>query len=90
MTHIVQDLVVDRALRLAKMNMTSSQFRSLLGAAEGTFVPGMRAPIVPSLRGTSMTTGDYVWQMTYDLYEPGHLPKPEFVGRKLQALLSVN
>ena len=43
MTHILQDLVVDRALKAAGKKMSSGEFRALLGKAEGAFKAGKKA-----------------------------------------------
>ena len=102
-THLLQELVVDRALGAAG---ESVKFRAdLLKNAKGTVAKAeMRGgKLVPSRWVTGddgtkfendlflgdeskMTTGDYVWRWTYDLfYDPkkvlaiGRLPQPELV-----------
>ncbi len=69
MAHLIQDLVVDRAFRARKIEMTSGKFRALLGQTTGRFVPppgDMQVLTDPATK--DMATGDYVWQLTYDLF----------------------
>ena len=82
LTHIVQDLVVDRALK-AKGH-TSFSFRSLLGQAEGK-------KLITDLDGKRIlaSIGDIVWRNTYDLYKLGHLPMPKMSGSVLRKFLKV-
>jgi hypothetical protein len=84
MTHLVHDLVVDRALKAAGENLTSPEFRALLGKAEGMVLPGPNT----QLKKVKMRTGDLVWRMTYDTFE-NDLPKPELVGDTLQKLFGL-
>jgi hypothetical protein len=117
MTHLLHDLVVDRALGGPGK---SAEFRSeLLAKAEGKiqrYVKGGQPsrwvlgddgrPFENTLfmdgtdtagnvisRETEMTTGDYVWRWTYDLFYPksklashGRLPQPELLRPILNAL----
>jgi hypothetical protein len=63
-THLLQDLVVDRALRAAGRTETGSEFRQLLARAEG------RNP-------NNVGVGDLIWRVTYDAEAPGHINDPE-------------
>src|SRR5581483_7503497 len=63
-THLLQDLVVDRALRAAGRTETGSEFRQLLARAEG------RNP-------NNIGVGDLIWRVTYDAEAPGHINDPE-------------
>jgi hypothetical protein len=83
--HLIQDLVVDRAFRELKIEMTSGKFRALLGKTEGRFRPPAGAAVISTGPKGDLRTGDYVWQMTYDLYlrTKDHLPQPEVVGRDM-------
>jgi hypothetical protein len=82
LTHLLQDLVIDKALGAGK----SAEFRQLLGKAEGkvtVWEQGAKSNTVKLtpygthsrsgtnttfLQGeTEMSTGDYVWRWTYDL-----------------------
>jgi hypothetical protein len=81
MTHILQDLVVDRALKAAGKKMSSGEFRALLGKAEGAFKAGKKAE--------RLKTGDYIWRATYDQVQLGHLPTPESLSPILNKLLAL-
>jgi hypothetical protein len=95
MTHLIQDLVVDRALKRAAVNLRSAAFRELLGKAEGKVVEAEGYATTANRTfiknekewETDMRTGDYVWRFTYDLLQGGHLNKPEEVGTRLRVLL---
>ena len=82
LTHLIQDLVLDKAFGAG----TSSRFRQLLGKAEGEvtlWTQGAKTNTVKLTRygehsrsgsnttfledETRMRTGDYVWRWTYDL-----------------------
>jgi hypothetical protein len=93
MTHLVQDLVVDRALRKAGLNMSSTEFRGLLGQAEGTVArdAGFETFASKTFEAgeTEMQTGDYLWRLTYDNTAVGHINRPEDLGNKLLLLLGV-
>ena len=84
--HLLQDLVVDRALARAGRKMTGADFRVMLGKAEGT-VARSDYGTVKALTflddETSMPTGDYVWRFSYDLSQPGQMPTPEWVATVL-------
>jgi hypothetical protein len=92
MTHLIQDLVLTRAFKVAGIKLTGPEFRALLGKAEGRFRVPRGAPIPEALWGTEMSVGDYVWQVTFDLFVPkeSHLPQPEHVGQDLHDLLKIN
>jgi hypothetical protein len=92
MTHLIQDLVLTRAFKVAGIKLTGPQFRALLGQAEGRFRAPRGAPIPEALWGTEMRVGDYVWQVTFDLFvkDEAHLPQPEVVGQDLHELLKIN
>lgn len=98
MTHLLQDLVIDRALRKANANVASSvQFRGLLGKAEGkvaesagyatktttTFIKN------EELVETEMRTGDYIWRMVYDNTGVEQINRPEALGDVLINVLGV-
>jgi hypothetical protein len=97
MTHLLQDLVVDRALKAAGKDMTSAEFRALLGRAEGTLSRDawetLRAKTFleypDGFVETELKTGDYVWRLTYDLAQDGYLPMPEMIGRALKKALGL-
>jgi hypothetical protein len=115
-THLLQDLVVDRALGGPGK---SAEFRELLGQARGKIEryanTATEAPsrwilddegneLKNSLfvdtqdqlgnitsKETTMTTGDYVWRWTYDLFYRqfkayGRLPQPEVLRPTLNEL----
>jgi hypothetical protein len=98
MTHLLQDLVVDRALRKAGGTVTTSTgFRGLLGQAEGmvaenagyatkstmTFVKNEK------LVETEMKTGDYIWRMVYDNTGALQINRPEAIGDVLINVLGI-
>ncbi len=76
MTHLLQDLVIDRALRRAtSASRPSTEFRGLLGRAEGKVADAEFATKTTTtfvkdkdlgIWETDMRTGDYVWRMVYD------------------------
>jgi hypothetical protein len=72
-THLLQDLVVDRALRAAGRTETGSEFRQLLARAEG------RNP-------NNIGVGDLIWRVTYDAEAPGHLNDPETLRAALDKI----
>jgi hypothetical protein len=63
-THLLQDLVVDRALRAAGRSETGSEFRQLLARAEGQ-------------NPNEVRVGDLIWRVTYDVESPGQINDPE-------------
>ena len=74
MTHLLQDLVVNKALGGPH---ESAEFRQLLGKAEGTvdatqfaqLPDGTPLPNTVFVQGEArMRTGDYVWRFMYDLF----------------------
>ena len=81
LTHLVQDLVVIRAL-----GKRGANFRALLGQAQKT----VKLPWAVA-RGESkiVRIGDYVWRTTYDLQANRQLPTPEFIGPVLKTLLNI-
>lgn len=97
LTHLIQDLVVDRALARSGSTLHSPQFRGLLARAEGVVARDgqfatneamtfLDPPLVdaPELE---MPVGDYVWRFTYDLILKGHMPQPENIWPPLRDLL---
>jgi len=92
MIHLLQDLVVDRALARAGKKMSGADFRVMLDRAEG-IVERTDFGTVKALtfmgKETRMKTGDYVWRFTYDLNEPGQMPTPEWVSTVLAQLVGL-
>lgn len=96
LTHLIQDLVVDRAFARAGRPMRSAEFRARLAHAEGEVTRDvydtseamtfLDPPLVP-VRETKMTTGDYVWRFTYDLILDGHMPQPENIWPRIWGVL---
>jgi hypothetical protein len=93
MAHLIQDLVVDRAFKAKKIEMTSGKFRVLLGQTTGRFVPPTGGEPQVLTRGgvNDIATGDYVWQLTYDLFVKGldHLPQPEAIGPEFERIFKM-
>lgn len=73
-SHLVQDLVVDRALQRAGVSMSAEQFRAAMGAVPGQ-MPGMSTPLRQLL-----------WEALYDGTE-GRLTSPEGTIALLRAAL---
>jgi hypothetical protein len=100
LTHLIQDLVVDRAFQEANISMRSPQFRALLreadgtvtraefGTAEATTFLDASPPVLP-VAETEIATGDYVWRFTYDLILRGHLPQPENMWPLIKIALGI-
>jgi hypothetical protein len=96
-THLLQDLVVDRALARAGANLRSTGFRELLGQAEGTvveaegFATTANTTFIKNAKEfeTDMKTGDYVWRFTYDILQDGHINKPEDLKVRMQLVLGM-
>jgi hypothetical protein len=98
LTHLVQDLVVDRALSRAGESMRSPQFRGLFAGTEGTVTRAefetseattflnADLPAIP-VDETEMPVGEYVWRFTYDLILDGHMPQPENIWPILKDIL---
>jgi hypothetical protein len=97
MSHLLQDLVVDRALKNAKAGLASPEFRALLADVKSVVTKDAYQTTKAlsfidkeGEREVSMTTGDFIWRMTYDLYEtPGRMPMPEELGKALQKLVGL-
>ena len=71
-THLLQDLVVDRALRAAGRSESAAEFRALLERVKGR-MPGGGIPL-----------GDLVWRVTYDVEHPGQINDPETLREALR------
>jgi hypothetical protein len=102
MTHLVQDLVVSRGLRRAGKRLTGPEFRARLGRLRGsvaraefetaealTFLD--KGSIGATATETQLSVGDYVWRLTYDLYQrndlPTHINQPEAIGAIFDKLI---
>jgi len=68
---MLQDLVVDRALRAAGRSESASEFRQLLARAEGR-------------NRNNVIVGDLVWRVTYDVESPGQINDPETTRQALR------
>jgi hypothetical protein len=78
MTHLLQDLVVDRALQDAGLKITSPEFREMLRRAEGKAKSGL-------------DMGDAIWRVTYDMEGNEHaINDPNYIGPVLQELLGLH
>ena len=92
MTHLIQDLVVDRALKRAGQNMTSAEFRGLLGQAEGTLGAAeytTKATVTFEAGESEMRTGDYIWRMVYDNTGTLQINRPEEISNQFFLALGV-
>ena len=86
MIHILQDLVVDRALE--EKGLSSGQFREMLGR-EKTLITLPSTDDTPRGEPREITIGDYVWRNTYDVIATGHIPTPESVWPILNKILGL-
>jgi hypothetical protein len=73
-SHLLQDLVADRALRAAGRSEGAADFRAMLGRVKGT------AP------GFTISLGDLLWRVTYDVEGSGHINEPESLREALRPL----
>jgi hypothetical protein len=92
MTHLIQDLVVDRALKRAGQNMTSAEFRGLLGQAEGTLGAAeyaTKATVTFEVGESEMRTGDYIWRMVYDNTGVKEINRPEAISNQFFLALGI-
>jgi hypothetical protein len=71
-THLLQELVVSRALRAAGRNESAAEFRSMLARVKG------RMP------GGDISLGDLIWRVTYDLEAIDHINDPETLREALR------
>jgi hypothetical protein len=90
MMHLIQDLVVDRALntavfRIPNMPATSGTFRLWLQDLETVVkFPDVLTGGRPMI---DIKLGETVWRSTYDLLDKAHLPTPEATMPKLREAL---
>lgn len=91
LTHLVQDLVVNRAFKRAGSDMTSLRFRALIGKAAGKVQPNqmMRRGAAVFTRGQEIPVADLVWRFTYDSLHMGQLNQPETLAPLLKKLFDV-
>jgi hypothetical protein len=91
LTHLVQDLVVNRAFKRAGSDMTSLKFRALIGKAAGQVRPEqmMRRGAAVFTRGQEIAAADLVWRFTYDSLHMGQLNQPETIYPILRKLFDV-
>jgi hypothetical protein len=90
MTHVIQDLVVNRALAEAakrglKLPRSSAEFRAMLAKLD------MVVEFPDRLSGDviiEMSLGEAVWRGTYDVFQPAYFPTPEAVAPRLQEALA--
>ncbi len=91
-SHLIQDIVVNRAFKKANIKMTSVEFRAKLGQATGKLDPMKvrRTAFTPIVTGgKEIATSELLWRVTYDSMIMGHLNRPESVGEILKKLLDV-
>ena len=79
-THMVQDLMIDKALARAGEKVTASEFRQLLGRLQE-----QSRELSP---GEMVHTGDKLWRAIYDaIGEAGALNEPETLSAVLRERL---
>jgi hypothetical protein len=91
-SHLIQDIVVNRAFKKANIKMTSVEFRAKLGQATGKLDPMKvrRTAFTPIVTGgKEIATSELLWRVTYDSMIMGHLNRPESLGEILKKLLDV-
>jgi hypothetical protein len=92
-SHLVQDIVVTRAFKRAGINMTSQEFRVLIGKATGTVkfekMKRTSALVLLTDGGQQITTAELIWRATYDSFFARNLNRPEDLGDVLKRLLDV-
>jgi hypothetical protein len=91
LTHLIQDLVVNRALKRAGSDMTSLKFRALIGKAAGKVQPEqmMRRGAAVLTRGQELPAADLLWRFTYDSLQMGQINQPETIYPILRKLFDV-
>jgi hypothetical protein len=73
-THLIQDLVIDRAFQEAGIGMRAEQFRALLPQVTGT--------------GGNVPLGDAVWRILWDSETGGLINRPEDLIQALRQVLT--
>lgn len=101
-THLLQDLVVDRGLARAGKRLTSPEFRAQLGRLRGTLRRAefdtfeamtflKQGELGAAATEKELSVGDYIWRLTYDLFqrsgEPRHINQPEAIGAIITKLI---
>jgi hypothetical protein len=79
-SHLIQDIVVTRAFKRAGINMTSQEFRVLIGQAIGNVrLSRMKSTSALALLtgGKEISTADMIWRATYDSFFARNLNRPE-------------
>jgi hypothetical protein len=91
LSHLIQDIVVNRALKRAGSGMRSVEFRVLMRQATGrtTLEQMMASEAALFTGGREIMTTDLLWRFTYDSFVMGQLNKPEELGQILKLLLDV-
>ncbi len=86
MTHLLQDLVVNKAFELAGIGFTSAEFRALLQQCDGLVDNVTLEPIDSG--NYTMKVGQAAWEETYDLTDEG-LNRPENIRPILRELFGL-
>jgi hypothetical protein len=92
MSHVIQDLVVERALKRAGQEVKAVEFRAWLGQAEGEIdAAGFATKETRTFESgeQKMKTGDYIWRMLYDNTAKNQINRPESLGPQLFMALGV-
>jgi hypothetical protein len=92
-SHLIQDIVVTRALKRAGVGMTSQELRVLIGQATGEvkFLKMRRTSALVLLTdgGQATSSAELIWRATYDSFFARNLNRPEDLGEILKKLLDV-
>jgi len=88
LTHLIHDLVVNKAFEAAGVTMTSTGFRELLPGMEGDIDPMTDLPTDTPGSFTS-TIGEVVWREVYDSEVAGEINDPASLGPIMRRLFGV-
>ncbi len=79
MPHMIQDLVINKALARAGRGETSADFKELLGQCRGDVAADAYKDQLNNytFSAEKVAVGDFIWQLTYDLTEANHVNVPE-------------
>jgi hypothetical protein len=89
LSHLIQDLVVNKAFAAAGLAHTSPEFRQMLGECKGYIYSTTGEPITGAAGRYDTKIGEFVWQETYDATEGEMLNRPESIYPVLRELLGL-
>jgi hypothetical protein len=89
LSHLIQDLVVNKAFAAAGLAHTSPEFRQMLGECKGYIYNMTGEPIKGDAGPYDTKIGEFVWQETYDATDGEMLNRPESLYPVLRELLGL-